>query len=105
PERLVELAGQWRATVRESAAIRRWVEGRFVGEDQSRIDGELVAACGDDWMPLARAMAEVMGHCDGFFPTDLYLYWRARELARSGVIRLSDVAEAEYSKVQVRRSS
>ena len=105
PERLVELAGQWRATVRESAAIRRWIEGRFVGEDQSRIDGELLAACGKEWMPLARAMAEVMAHCDGFFATDLFLYWRARELARCGVIRLSDVAEAEYSKVQVRRSS
>jgi len=56
-------------------------------------------------MPLARAMAEVMSHCDGFFATDLFLYWRARELAKSGVIELSDGAEAEYSQVQVRRAS
>ncbi len=56
-------------------------------------------------MPLARTMAEVMGHCDGFFPTDLFLYWRARELAKRGVIEFSDDAQAGYSKLQVRRLS
>ncbi len=105
PERIAELASQWRAAVQENAAIRRWVDGRFVGEDSQRIDHELTVACGDDWLPLARAMAEVLGHCDGFFPTDLFLYWRARELTQRGVIQLSDGAEAEYSKVQVRRTA
>ncbi len=102
-DRTADLASQWRAAVEENAAIRRWVDGRFVGEDNAQIDRELVAACRDDWMPLARAMAEVMGHCDGFFPTDLFLYWRARELAKRGVILLSYGSAAEYSKVQVRR--
>lgn len=102
-DRIADLASRWRAAVEENAAIRRWVDGRFRGEDTARIDGELVAACHDDWMPLARAMAEVMSHCDGFFPTDLFLYWRARELAKRGVILLSDGSAAEYSKVQVRR--
>ncbi len=102
-DRIADLASQWRAAVEENAAIRRWVDGRFRGEGTARIDGELVAAGRDDWMPLARAMAEVMGHCDGFFPTDLFLYWRARELAKRGVILLSDDSAAEYSKVQVRR--
>ncbi|MBA1276213.1 MULTISPECIES: DUF1835 domain-containing protein [Pseudomonadaceae] len=105
PGRIAELASQWRAVVQESAAIRRWTAGRFAGEDYKAIDGELVAACHTDWMPLARAMAQVMGHCDGFFPTDLFLYWRARELMQRGVIQLSDGAEAEYSKVQVRRTA
>jgi len=105
PARIADLASQWRAAGEENAAIRRWIDGRFVGESNARIDDELVAACSDDWMPLARAMAEVMGRCDGFFPTDLFLYWRARELAQRGLIQLSDSAEAEYSKVQVRRSS
>ncbi|MCP9340211.1 DUF1835 domain-containing protein [Stutzerimonas xanthomarina] len=103
--RIAELAGQWRAVVAENAAIRRWVDGCFLGEDNERIDSELIAACGDDWLPLSRAMAEVMVHCDGFFPTDLFLYWRARELAKRGVIRLSDDGAAEYSKVQVCRTS
>lgn len=103
PARIADLASQWRAVVEDNAAIRRWIDGRFVGESNARIDDELAAACSDDWMPLARAMAEVMGRCDGFFPTDLFLYWRARELAQRGVIQLSDGSEAEYSKVQVRR--
>lgn len=105
PARIADLASQWRTVAEENAAIRRWIDGRFVGESNARIDDELVAACSDDWMPLARAMAEVMGRCDGFFPTDLFLYWRARELAQRGLIQLSDGAEAEYSKVQVRRRS
>ncbi len=105
PARIVELAGQWRAAVEENATIRRWIGGRFVGEDYARIDSELVAACSDDWMPLARAMAEVMAHCDGFFASDLFLYWRAREVARRGLVQLSDSEEAGYSKVQVRRVS
>lgn len=105
PDRIAELASQWRAVVQKSAAIRRWTAGRFAGEDYEVIDGELVAASHSDWMPLARAMAQVMGHCDGFFPTDLFLYWRARELMQCGVVQLSDSAEAEYSKVQVRRTA
>ncbi|MCQ4259648.1 DUF1835 domain-containing protein [Stutzerimonas stutzeri] len=104
PGRIAELAGQWRAAVKENAAIRRWIDGRFVGEDHSRIDSELQAACSNDWMPLARAMAEVMAHCNGFFATDLFLYWRARELAKRGFIEFSDDAQAGYSKLQVRRS-
>ncbi len=105
PARIADLANQWRAAVEENAAIRRWVDGRFLGEDHSRIDSELLAACGNDWMPLARAMAEVMAHCNGFFATDLFLYWRARELAKRGVIEFSDDAQAGYSKLQVRRSA
>lgn len=105
PARIADLASRWRAAIEANAAIRRWTDDRFVGEDNSSLDGQLVAACGNDWMPLARAMAEVMGRCDGFFPTDLFLYWRARELARLDVILLSDLSEAEFSNVQVRRPS
>lgn len=103
PARIADLAGQWRAAVEENAAIRRWVDGRFLSEDYSSIDGELVAACRDDWMPLARAMAEVMGRCDGFFPTDLFLYWRGRELAGRGILALGGDEGQGYQGVQARR--
>lgn len=105
PERVAVLASQWRAVLQENAAIRRWTDRSFVGEGYARIDTELTVACSTDWMPLARAMADVMGHCDGFFPTDLFLYWRARELEQQEVIQLSDSTEAEYGQVQVRRLS
>ncbi|WP_313088161.1 DUF1835 domain-containing protein [Stutzerimonas nitrititolerans] len=103
PQRIAELASQWRAAVQDNAAIRRWVDGRFAAEDHARIDGQLLAACGADWMPLARAMAEVMSRCDGFFATDLFLYWRARQLAQRGTIQLSDSMAADYRDVLARR--
>jgi len=103
PKRTAELASQWRAAVQDNGAIRRWADGRFAAEDHARIDGQLLAACGADWMPLARAMAEVMSRCDGFFATDLFLYWRARQLAQRGTIQLSDSTAADYRGVQARR--
>ncbi len=48
-------------------------------------------------------MAEVMSRCDGFFATDLFLYWRARQLAQRGTIQLSDSMAADYRDVLARR--
>lgn len=103
PARTSELASQWRTTVEQNAAIRRWMNKRFAGEDHARIDDELTATCGHGWMPLAGAMAEIMGRCDGFFATDLFLYWRARELAQRGVLELSGSGSDSYQKARVRR--
>ncbi|RRV13579.1 DUF1835 domain-containing protein [Pseudomonas saudiphocaensis] len=103
PDRLASLADQWRAAVRQHSLIRRWDQGFFAGEDYQRIDQQLTAACGVDWQPLARAMAEVMAACNGFFPTDMLLFWRARELARMDLLQLSDCVESKYENVQVRR--
>ena len=103
PQRIAELASQWRAAVQDNGAIQRWADGRFTAEDHARIDGQLLAACGADWEPLARAMAEVMSRCDGFFATDLFLYWRARQLAQRGTIQLSDSMAADYRDVLARR--
>ncbi|WP_241666676.1 DUF1835 domain-containing protein [Stutzerimonas nosocomialis] len=99
------LAEQWRGAVAEDADIRRWREGRFFGEGFEAIDAPLVAATGPDWRPLAQAMAEVMRHCDGFFPTDYFLYWRARELARAGRLELDGVPRAQYAALRVRRAA
>ncbi len=105
PARVATLASQWRTAVAENAAIRRWQEGRFVGEDHRRIDHELTDACTDEDLPLSRAMAEVMARCDGFFATDMFLYWRARELAQRGILRLSGDHGAGYATVRVRRAA
>jgi hypothetical protein len=67
------------------------------------IDATLIAASPDEFAPLARAMAEVMGHCDGFFATDLFLYWRARELTTAGHLELWGDPAAGYRDLQVRR--
>nr|WP_302474674.1 DUF1835 domain-containing protein [Stutzerimonas decontaminans] len=101
--RQAELAAVWHEQCAGSHEIRRWYEGSFRGEDYRLIDAALVAASPDKFAPLARAMAEVMGHCDGFFATDFFLYWRARELAAAAQLELLGDPVAGYRDLQVRR--
>jgi hypothetical protein len=98
-----ELAVAWHQQCASPYDIRRWRDGTFQGEDYRTIDVALVAASPDEFAPLARAMAEVMGHCDGFFATDFFLYWRARELTTAGQLELLGDPVAGYRDLQVRR--
>lgn len=88
-ERKQRLASQWHAVVATNADIRRWRNGAFQGEDHSTVDAILLAACTPEWQPLPRVMAEVMAGCDGFFVTDFFAFWRARELAARGRVELA----------------
>ncbi|HBC23846.1 MAG TPA: hypothetical protein DC052_08730 [Pseudomonas sp.] len=101
--RQVELAAVWHEQCASTYGIRRWFEGAFRGEDYRLIDAALVAASHDEFAPLARAIAEVMGHCDGFFPTDFFIYWRARELVAAGRLEIQGDPTAAYRDLQVRR--
>ena len=101
--RQAELAAAWHEQLASPHRVRRWRDGRFQGEDYHVIDAALVAASSSEFAPLARAMAEVMSHCDGFFATDFFVYWRARELAAAGRLQLLGDAEAGYRDLQVRR--
>jgi hypothetical protein len=83
-QRRRQLADQWRAALLDQALVRRWHAGTFHGEDFGRIDASLLRFCPVEGKPLARLMADVMAHCDGFFATDYFLFWRARELAAAG---------------------
>ncbi len=101
--RQAELAAVWHEQCASTHGIRRWFEGAFRGEDYRLIDAALVAASPDEFAPLARAMAEVMGHCDGFFPTDFFIYWRARVLVAAGRLEIQGDPTAAYRDLQVRR--
>nr|WP_272890621.1 DUF1835 domain-containing protein [Stutzerimonas stutzeri] len=103
--RQAELAAAWHQQCADPHVIRRWHEGIFQGEGYRTIDVALEAASKNEYAPLARAMAEVMGHCDGFFATDFFLYWRARELALAGQLELQGDPVAGYRDLQVRRSA
>ncbi|WPC05095.1 DUF3658 domain-containing protein [Pseudomonas benzenivorans] len=104
PQRRRQLAAQWRATLAESAPIRRWRDGAFQGEDHDAIDASLVQWCSVQWQPLLRVLAEVMARCDGFFPTDMFLFWRVRELAASGLLELAGGTHvSDTGELRVRR--
>ncbi|MNQ94040.1 hypothetical protein D3C85_1095390 [compost metagenome] len=103
PIRRRQLAAQWHAAVKENAPIRRYREGAFHGENHGEIDASLLRCCPAEGKPLARLMADVMAHCDGFFVTDYFLFWRARELAAAGRIELSGEAGVHgYAGLQAR---
>ncbi|TBU98675.1 hypothetical protein DNJ95_15455 [Stutzerimonas kirkiae] len=103
PERQRTLAGQWRQAVQENARIRRWHGSAFHGEDFTRIDKQLLAAISPQWHPLGQAMADVMKNCDGFFATDMLLFWRARVLVEQGLIEAQGNAGEGYAGWRARR--
>lgn len=87
-ERCAQLADTWRQQCLANAEVRLWQGGGFHGQSFDSIDQALLAACAEPGQ-LAAAMARVMADSRGFFPTDLLLLWRARELERRGLLRLS----------------
>lgn len=106
PERLAALASQWRGAVADGGSIHRWQAGAFSAEDYQAIDAALLRHARAEPQPLARVMAEVMARCDGFFASDYFLFWRARELAANGQLVLDgEPGEHGYAGLQVRRSS
>ncbi|TWI57574.1 uncharacterized protein DUF1835 [Pseudomonas duriflava] len=96
------LAEQWHKAVRENAQVRRWREGAFHGEAFAMVDSVLTSQCPSEWGPLARVMAETMVRTEGFFASDFFLFWRARELAAQGVLELEGPADASYMHYRVR---
>ncbi|HSX90530.1 MAG TPA: DUF3658 domain-containing protein [Pseudomonas sp.] len=102
-ERRQLLAAQWRAALADNALVRRWQANAFFGEDYQAVDAALLGHARNDEQPLARLMAEVMVRNDGFFATDYFLFWRARELAAMGRIALTGEAGAHgYGGLQAR---
>ncbi|WP_137822115.1 DUF1835 domain-containing protein [Pseudomonas sp. D(2018)] len=101
--RKAQLAAQWLAAVAANADIRRWHDGDFHGEGHAAVDAMLLAACTPEWQPLPRVMAELMASSDGFFVTDFFAFWRARELAGQGRIELGGTAGQQgYGALTVR---
>lgn len=96
------LAEQWQQAKHHNAAIRTWYAGSFQHREYGLVDKPLLHACTAAWQPLARAMASVMAQSDGFFATDFFLHWRARELAQAGLLELALPMARAYAEQQVR---
>jgi hypothetical protein len=96
------LATQWRTAVAQDAEVRRWSGGAFHGETYADIDASLLGFCTADWQPLGWVMTRTMNCCDGFFASDFFLAWRARELAARGALRLDGPLQGAYAEQRVR---
>ena len=83
-----QLASDWQQLRNANAELRLWQDGRLCGGSFETIDQALLAAC-QHRQYLAEAMAHVMRHSTGFYPTDSFLLWRARQLHHQGLIELT----------------
>lgn len=102
--RQAALAAQWQALLADPQPVRRWQTGAFSSEGYQAVDRILLERAGGQPQPLARLMADVMARSDGFFATDFFVFWRARELAATGQLRLSgEPGEHGYRGLQVQR--
>lgn len=101
--RRASLAEQWQQALQHNADIRTWYAGHFQHREHALVDKPLLQGCSPEWQPLARVMAGVMGQTDGFFPSDFFLHWRARELASAGLLQLTQPPATAYADQQVRR--
>jgi hypothetical protein len=101
-ERRGQLAAQWQHAVQANAPIRTWLAGDFTNHSHALVDEPMLRSCSHNWRALARVMADGMAAQDGFFPTDFFLDWRARELAASGQLELQLAPSSAYSDQHVR---
>ena len=96
-----QLAGIWAGQRASSSVLRCWRDGQLLASDYEEPDAALIAACDNAWRPLARVMAEVMKEADGYFPTDYFVYWRARVLAAQGRVMIDGDAREGYPGLKV----
>lgn len=101
--RRASLAEQWQQALQHNADIRTWYAGHFQHCAHALVDTPLLQGCSQEWQPLARVMAGVMAQSDGFFPSDFFLHWRARELASAGRLQLAQPPATAYPDQQVRQ--
>lgn len=103
-ERKAALTTQWQALLADPQPVRRWQAGAFSSESYQAVDNTLLAHASEQPQPLARLMAEVMARNDGFFATDFFVFWRARELAATGQLTISgEPGEYGYRGLLVQR--
>ena len=97
--RIGRLALEWQEAKHMNAQTRRWHENTFVSGSFADIDEAILDAVTADWQPARRIAGEVMGADFGFMVSDSVAFWRCRELAAAGRLKLrgepGDIVHAE----------
>ena len=104
--RIGRLALEWQEAKHMNAQTRRWHDNTFVSGSFADIDEAILDAVTADWQPARRIAGEVMGADFGFMVSDSVAFWRCRELAAAGRLKLrgepGDIVHAELRR-QIRR--
>jgi hypothetical protein len=98
------LAAEWRSLRAESSetTLRHFRDGTVETRPIDGYDGRIRTAAGSDWSNAARLVGDIMGRTEDAYVSDVFIFWRVRELARRGVLEL-DPRDAPLRESRVRR--
>ena len=84
------LAAEWRACVGngETGTLRHPVLGGIETRPISDYDPRVLAETTGSWQETRRIVGNTMGHAEDAMISDAFIFWRIRELARTGLLEL-----------------
>ncbi|SAL63166.1 DUF1835 domain-containing protein [Caballeronia telluris] len=86
--RIGRLALEWQEAKHVNAQTRRWQDNTFVAGTYAEIDQAILELVTPDWQPARRIAGQVMSAEFGFMVSDSIAFWRCRELAMAGRLKL-----------------
>lgn len=100
--RIGRLALEWQEAKHVNAETRRWQDNTFVAGTYAEIDQAILELVTPDWQPARRIAGQVMGAESGFMVSDSIAFWRCRELAMAGRLKLrgepGDIVNADLRR-------
>jgi hypothetical protein len=100
--RISRLALEWQEAKHSNAETRRLRDNMLVSGTWLDVDEALLSLADAEWKPARRIAGEAMGQRFDFMLSDSIAFWRLRELATAGRLKIrgtpSDVAQAELRR-------
>ncbi len=85
-----------------NAETRRWRDNMIVSGSYADIDDAILELLTTEWQAARRVVGRVMGASFGFMLSDSIAFWRCRELAIAGRLKLrgepGDIVDAELRR-------
>src|SRR5262249_30820897 len=103
-EERIRLAAEWRAACAESShdTMRHFAADRVETRPIDSRDTYILSFAGPEWGNAARLVGEAMARTEDAYLSDVFIFWRVRELARLGRLEL-DPIDAGMRESRVRR--
>jgi len=100
--RIGRLALEWQEAKHMNAETRRWRDNMIVSGSYADIDDAILELLTTEWQAARRIVGRVMGASCGFMLSDSIAFWRCRELAIAGRLKLrgepGDIVDAELRR-------
>ena len=99
------LAADWETLCREGGTdtMRHFGDSQLETRSIENYDQRIVSAAENDWGGAARFVGHIMGYTEDAFVSDVFIFWRIRELARRGILEI-DLPDAPMWESCVRRT-